>query len=72
MCKKKNLMINCDLCDARNVSEESLSHYEQITLNADILIVNEQSKNILHRLPVTYNVDESWLDSCSKEMKMGK
>lgn len=59
MCKKKNLMINCDLCDARNVSEESLSHYEQITLNADILIVNEQSKNILHRLPVTYNVDET-------------
>ena len=30
----KKLVINCATCDARNVSEETLSSYESININA--------------------------------------
>ena len=53
---KKNKMINAATCDARNVSEESLTGYENITINAAILIVNERSKELLNKYPVTMNV----------------
>ena len=52
---KKNKMINAATCDARNVSEESLTGYENITINAAILIVNERSKELLNKYPVTMN-----------------
>ena len=52
---KKNKMINAATCDARNVTEESLTGYENITINAAILIVNERSKELLNKYPVTMN-----------------
>ena len=52
---KKNKMINAATCDARNVTEESLTGYENITINASILIVNERSKELLNKYPVTMN-----------------
>ena len=52
---KKNKMINAATCDARNVSEESLTGYENITINTAILIVNERSKELLNKYPVTMN-----------------
>lgn len=55
--EKKNLIVNCDLCDARKVDEESLSQYEKITVNADVLVVDRRSKAALNRLPVSCNAD---------------
>lgn len=52
---KKNKMINAAACDARAVTEESLAGYENITINAAILIVNERSKELLNKYPVTMN-----------------
>ena len=53
---KKNKMINAATCDARAVTEESLAGYENITINAAILIVGERSKELLNKYPVTMNV----------------
>lgn len=57
MLEKKNFVINCDVCDARKVDEESLAQYEQICINADGLVVDARSKAVLNRLPVKCNVD---------------
>ena len=59
MFRKKNLMINCDICDARNVNEEDLSGYEQILLNTDLLVTTRKSRSILDRLPVICNTDNT-------------
>ena len=52
----KKKVINAATCDARAVTEESLAGYENITINAAILIVNERSKELLNKYPVTMNV----------------
>ncbi len=59
--EKKNLLINCDLCDARKIKEEDYASYEHIVLNCDYVLVNEQSKSVLARLPIKINSD-GWLD----------
>lgn len=59
MLEKKNVVINCDVCDSRKMKKEDWENYERITINADILIVNEKSKSILNDLPVICNVDET-------------
>ena len=53
---KKNKMINAATCDARAVTEESLAGYENIAINAAILIVDERSMELLNKYPVTMNV----------------
>ena len=53
---KKNKVINVATCDAREVTEESLAGYENITINAATLIIGERSKELLNRYPVTMNV----------------
>lgn len=59
MFEKKKLVVNCDICDARNISEENYNGYEEILINADCLIVNEKSKAVLSRLPLTCNIDKT-------------
>lgn len=59
MFDKKRLLINCDVCDARTMKEEDYSGYEEILINADVLLVSERSKSILNRLPITSNVDDT-------------
>ena len=59
MFEKKIFVLNCDICDARKMKEEDYAGYEEIVLNADMLIVSEESKSILARLPMTANVDET-------------
>lgn len=56
---KKTLVVNCDVCDTRKVNEESLSMYENIILNADMILVNERSKAVLNRLPLVCNMDDT-------------
>lgn len=52
----KNKVINTALCDAREVKEENLQGFEDITVNAACLIVNDRAKDVLNRYPVTLNV----------------
>ena len=59
MFEKKNYIVNCDVCDARKIQEESLAGYEQILLNTDILLVDERSRGILNNLPIICNADET-------------
>lgn len=58
MAEKKNLMINCDSCDTRSIKEEDYTNYEQIVINCELMLVNERSKSVLARLPVTMNNDQ--------------
>lgn len=59
MFKKKNFIINCDICDARKIKEDDWDSYESIIINADLLVVDERSKSILNNLPLVTNVDET-------------
>ncbi len=52
-------MINAAMCDAREVTEESLSGFESITVNAALLIVNERARELLGRYPVAINVSST-------------
>ncbi len=55
--EKKAFVLNCDVCDARKIKEEDMAGYEQIIINTDVLIVNEQSRSVLNRLPAVCNAD---------------
>ena len=55
--EKKNFVLNCSICDARKVKEEDLARYEHIIINSDVLLVNEESKSVLARLPMVFNTD---------------
>ncbi len=57
MFEKTNLLIHCDICDTRKIKEEDYSHYNEITINTDTVIVSEKSKSIFNRLPITANYD---------------
>lgn len=58
MFEKKNYVLNCDVCDTRKMKEEDYSHYEQIMINTDVVIVSNSSKSMLNHLPVTLNHDK--------------
>lgn len=58
MLEKKNFVLNCDVCDARKIREEGFAGYEKIVINADIILVDERSREILNRLPMLCNTDE--------------
>lgn len=55
MFEKKRLLLNCEVCDTRKMKEEDYSGYEQMMLNAEVVLVSETSKSILNRLPLTMN-----------------
>lgn len=48
--------INAAVCDARNVTEESLAGFESIAVNAAVLITGDRSRDLLNKYPVTMNV----------------
>ena len=58
MKKEKKLVVNCDICDARKVNEEELKQFDHILVNADYVLVNQQSKSILNRFTIQWNIDE--------------
>lgn len=49
------LIVNCGTCDTRNVSEETLKAYEQITINSGAVVVTPESKNLLNQYAVNMN-----------------
>lgn len=59
MIEKKNFIVNCDVCDARKITQDELSQYEKIMINASILLIDERSKAILNQLPIACNTDET-------------
>lgn len=52
------LKITCDTCDARKMNEDNYTEYEEILISTDEMLVDERSKNILHRLPFSISADE--------------
>lgn len=54
----KKLIVNCGECDARTVSEETLSAYERVEITAGTVIVTKESKNILNRGNVSIKCGE--------------
>ena len=59
MGNKKKLQINCALCDARHVSEEILSSYESVSINAATLVNSPASQELLGRHNVSANCANS-------------
>lgn len=57
MFEPKNLIVNCDILDTRRMKAEDYDKYERIVFNSDIMIVSEESKTLLARLPITSNQD---------------
>ncbi|MBQ7500485.1 MAG: hypothetical protein IJT91_06290 [Clostridia bacterium] len=55
----KNKVINAAVCDARGVTEESLSGFDSIRINAAALIVSEKSKAILNKYNVSINAADT-------------
>ena len=51
----KKFMINCAICDARKVTEETLAAYESVTINAATVVVSPEGKELLNRYGVTMN-----------------
>ncbi len=54
----KKLLINCGSCDARFVSEATLSAYESIAINCGDVLVTPEAKDLLNRYGVTMNCGE--------------
>lgn len=51
----KKMIINCSNCDARKVTEQTLSAYETIVINAATILVSPESKELLNRYGVAMN-----------------
>lgn len=51
----KKMVINCANCDARKVTEETLSAYESVMINAASVLVSPETKELLNRCGVTMN-----------------
>lgn len=51
----KKMVINCANCDARKVTEETLSAYESVMINAATVFVSPETKELLNRYGVTMN-----------------
>lgn len=59
MSEKNELLLNCSIFDTRKMREEDYSGYELIRATTDILIINQNSKALLHRLPITLTSDKT-------------
>lgn len=55
---KKNLVVNTAVCDARNICEDTLEGYENITINAATIMTTFESRALLHQYNVTMNCSD--------------
>ena len=51
----KNKVINAAICDARDLTEESLAGFDSISVNGAILLTSPRAKEIMNRYPVRLN-----------------
>ena len=42
--EKQELSVNCAICDARKVTEETLSSYASVSINTGVLLSNARSR----------------------------
>lgn len=70
MAGKRQLVLNCEICDSTRMKEENYSHYEEIVINAEILVVNAASKGMLNRLPIRLNIERTIESAESPEVKV--
>lgn len=56
--EKRKLVVNAAICDARNVSEETLNSYESIDINAATVLVSKESKLLMSRYNINMNTAE--------------
>ncbi|MDE7220333.1 MAG: hypothetical protein K2O45_12045 [Oscillospiraceae bacterium] len=49
---KKNLKVSATVCDVRNITEQLLSTYEQVEINASIIITSQEAQALLGRYGV--------------------
>lgn len=59
----KKMIINCATCDARKATEETLSAYEAVVINASTVLVSPESKELLNRYGAAMN--------CAAVMEIG-
>lgn len=52
---KKNLKVNCAVCDVRNITEELMNTYESVKINAASLITSPAAQALLGRFGVSVN-----------------
>lgn len=52
---KKNFIVNCASCDTTKMNEEDFANYEQIMINAGMVVLNKRSKSILNKLGAQIN-----------------
>ena len=52
---KKTLQVNCATCDVRNITEEILSQYEKVEINAAAVITNRAAQALLGKYQVAIN-----------------
>lgn len=57
MSEKKQLELNCDICDCRRLKKEAYSQYDKILVNADLLVVSRGGGDVFAGLPVDGNFD---------------
>lgn len=55
--KKKCFILNCNICDTRKVREKTLTDFDNIVINTDIILQNTFSKEILMKYPIVMNCD---------------
>ncbi len=60
--EKKSLQINSAICDMREISETVLKEHEKIQINAAIVLVNKESKELIAKNNVSIN------SACIKEI----
>ena len=48
----KKFMVNCAICDARNMQAENYTHYETITIHSATLLTSPEGKAAMSQLPV--------------------
>lgn len=56
----KKWIIDCGVCDARNLEEETLAAYDSITIDSGSVIVTPQSKKLLAKYNVTLDCGDIW------------
>lgn len=59
----KKMIINSAVCDARKVTEQTLSSYESIVINSSLLLTNERVRELFAKYPVSLNC----ADTCDIE-----
>lgn len=52
---KQDLIVNCSICDARNVTEETLASYQSLSINTGVLLSSDRSRQLFARYPITLN-----------------